>query len=260
MTHKDLEDLVSEDWTWRKREISTLILLAEKMDEEEVVLKSIILLLYAHWEGYIKKCSKIYLKFIADSGAKFNDLTENFKAVALKGVTKVCLESKDSLTLQNELTYIKKFSKIESHTLNYYVELDIDNEKDAGIIDTQQNLSPAVFKNILEIIGLNYKSHYELKEKYIDLYLLSNRNSIGHGNKFKATEVGPFTLEIQTIKELRDVIFSIIENFRDELIEYSREKYFLKINQENLSKFLAFKEEQLGNIFKEIETKYSMHE
>ena len=64
MEIQEFEDKIIDDWTWRKREVSDLILFAEK-EENIVLLKSIILLLYAHWEGYIKKCAKTYLKYIS---------------------------------------------------------------------------------------------------------------------------------------------------------------------------------------------------
>ena len=54
MKYEQLENLLDEDLGWRKVEISDLLFLA-KETQKEVVLKSVILLLYAHWEGYIKK-------------------------------------------------------------------------------------------------------------------------------------------------------------------------------------------------------------
>ena len=56
MKYEQLENLLDEDLGWRKVEISDLLFLA-KETQKEVVLKSVILLLYAHWEGYIKKSS-----------------------------------------------------------------------------------------------------------------------------------------------------------------------------------------------------------
>ena len=41
MNNQELEDLLFEDWTWRKLEIHDLISLAEK-EEQIVILKSII--------------------------------------------------------------------------------------------------------------------------------------------------------------------------------------------------------------------------
>lgn len=255
MTNKDLEDLLIDDWTWRKLEIHDLILLAEN-EGQNVVLKSIVLLLYAHWEGYIKKASRVYLKFITENKIKVSDLTENFKAVALKGLTKQVFESKDTLTLANELALIKRYSLINDYTIDKLIDIDLELEKDKSIIDTQDNLNPAVFKNILEIIGLKYNNQYEIRKAHLDNDLLAYRNSIGHGNK-KLSKGTDFELEISNLKKLREIIFSIIENFIDEIIFYSKEKYYLKQNQHKIESYILTKEAQLESRFKEIDSRYT---
>lgn len=254
MTNKDFEDRIINDWTWRKREVSDLILIAEQ-EENTVLLKSIILLLYAHWEGYIKKCSKTYLKFICEHKPVLSDLTDNFKAVALKGITGEVMRSAETLTLQNEMNYIEKFSKIDTHRIHKHIKIDLDSEKDKNIINTQDNLNPKVFRNILKIIGLSYKKQYESKEVFINTYLLSNRNAIGHGSKelFKDEE---FEFKIENLKKLRDVILVIIENFRDELISFATEQLYLKSNSEKLAALVDDFEERLENEFKEIDERY----
>ena len=73
MKYEQLENLLDEDLGWRKVEISDLLFLA-KETQKEVVLKSVILLLYAHWEGYIKKSSKLYIKYISEKKIKLTDL------------------------------------------------------------------------------------------------------------------------------------------------------------------------------------------
>lgn len=255
MNYKQLEDLVFEDWTWRKIEISDLILIAEK-EENEVLLKSIILLLYAHWEGYIKKTSKTYVKYIADNKFNIAELTENFKAISLKGLAKEVLASSSTLTLSNELKLTLKYSQIGNYTLDKLIKIDLDNEKDKSIIDTQDNLNPAVFRNILELIGLRYKKEYETRERFIEKQLLANRNSIGHGNK-KMLVDEDFNIEILSIKKLRDIIISFIENFRDEILEYSKSSYFLHSNVDKCKNFCEEMETKLASTFKEIETRYT---
>lgn len=255
MTHVELEDLIVEDWTWRKKEISELMLIAEK-EETIVVLKSIILLLYAHWEGYIKKSSRVYLKYITENKVRVCDLTENFKAIALKGLSKEVFKSGESLTLYNELTLIKKYSDINNFTIDKLIKIDLELEKDKSIVDTQDNLNPTVFKNILNIIGLSYNNQYEIKERHLDNDLLAYRNSIGHGNK-KLSKDMDFNLEIFSIKKLRDVIFSIAENFRDEIVYYSKEKYYLKENESKIESYNKVQESLLEVAFKTIESKYS---
>jgi hypothetical protein len=86
----------------------------QKKSSEEVILKSLILLIYAHWEGYIKKSSKLYLKYVSESKKNLNELTDNFKAVTLKNLIKQCFISKESLTLQNEINVLNKLTKAEN--------------------------------------------------------------------------------------------------------------------------------------------------
>jgi len=253
MKINQLEGLLEEDLGWRKKEISTLILIA-KSSNEEVILKSIILLIYAHWEGYIKKSSKLYLKYISESKKNLCELTDNFKAVALKNIISQCFVSKDSLTLQNEISFINGLAKAEKK--KFKLAIDIDNDFDSSIIDTNSNLKPKVFKNIISIIGLNYKSQIASKETYINSQLLANRNMIGHGSKYVKDLNNDFNLEIKDIEKLRDIIFSIIDNYREELVEYSKEEYFLNSNKYNLALFLDIKEKELESTFKSIDTKY----
>lgn len=136
------------------------------------------------------------------------------------------------------------------------MRIDLENEKDKNIINTQDNLSPEVFKNILQILGLEYKVIYETKEKFINLYLLTNRNSIGHGSKelFKDEE---FELEIKSLKRLRDIILVIIESFRDELAMFAKEELFLKINEAKAKQITSDFEIQLKEQFEFIEKTYN---
>ena len=264
MKHSQLEAFLEEDLGWRKKEISDLIIISKK-SSEEVILKSLILLIYAHWEGYIKKSSKLYLKYVSESKKNLNELTDNFKAVALKNLIQQCFTSKESLTLQNEINVLNKLNKAENIKFKIPItfeeetlvkEFDVDNEFDNQIINTYSNLNPKVFKNILSIIGLNYKSQLKSKEKYIDSHLLANRNLIGHGSKYVKKVDSDFNLEIKDIEKLRDIIFSIIDNYREELIEYSKEEFFLISNQSKVLDYLKQKEIELEATFKSIDSKY----
>ena len=135
------------------------------------------------------------------------------------------------------------------------MKIDLENEKDKNIINTQDNLSHEVFKNILKVIGLEYKKQYESKEIFINKYLLSNRNSIGHGNK-ELFKDGDFQLEIRDLKKLRDVTTVIIESFRDEIIEFARKEIFLKSNISKVDEIVTQFEDKLRTEFQKIEENY----
>jgi hypothetical protein len=253
MKYAQFEQFLDEDLSWRKVEISSLIFIV-KNTNEEVVLKSIILLLYAHWEGYIKKSSKLYIKYISDKNVRLGDLCGNFKAVALKNYISRCLETKERLTMANEIIFIEKYLKLEAR--NFSIDIDMNNDFGKEIIDTESNLKPKVFKNIISILGLNYKKAVETRERYIDSHLLANRNLIGHGSKYE-NSVEDFALTIKDVEKLKDIIFSIIDNFRDELLEYVRNEFFLKSKNNEKIVFDENQEKQLEKIFQNIENDYS---
>ena len=250
-----LEDLLYEDWTWRKIEISELIFVAE-VEEKNVLLKSIILLLYAHWEGYIKKSSRTYLKFITENRIKVSELTDNFKYVTLKGLSKEIYNSSNTLNLNNELHFIKRFSEINSITIDKLLKIDLENEREKSIVDTQDNLTPEIFKKIIDILGLVYLDGYESKKMHIESKLVAHRNSIGHGNR-KLSFNQEFQLEIVALKELKEIIFSISENFRDDILQYAKEQYYLKDNHNHIEGYFLMKEQKLMQLFREIESRYN---
>lgn len=251
MTYDQLEQFLDEDLAWRKKEISELYLIYKDV-EAEVLLKSLILLLYAHWEGYIKKSSKVYLKYIVEKKVQLKDLQENFKAVALKANISRCISSEESLNLENELSFMDKYLLFQEKKFKVGINPDLD--QDNSIIDTQSNLKPKILANIFKILGLSFKSAISTREHYIDTYLIRSRNTIGHGSKFKETEDGDFDLKIEDITKLKDIIFSIIDCFQEELLEYAHKEFYLICNKESKDEFIASQEEKLEKIFSNIES------
>ncbi|MFC5044418.1 MAE_28990/MAE_18760 family HEPN-like nuclease [Aquimarina hainanensis] len=239
------------DLAWRKKEISELLLLA-KTSNKEVLLKSLILLLYAHWEGYIKKSSKLYIKYVSEEKIKINDLSSNFTAIVLKSQISRCIEESDSLTLANELSfingYLKKINK------RFKIKIDPDKDLDKDIIDTQSNLKPKVFKSIVDIVGLDYKTSIETREHYINSNLLANRNCIGHGSPFDHTNQLDFSLTLKDIEKLKDIIFSIIDNYREELLDYVNNEFYLSVNEVKRKSYTLKKDKELEKLFSQIES------
>ncbi|NGM72834.1 MAE_28990/MAE_18760 family HEPN-like nuclease [Sphingobacterium sp. SGL-16] len=254
MTIENFEDHLINDWLWRKREISELILIAEQ-SENSVIYKSFLLLLYAHWEGYIKKSCKTYLYYLSKSEYKFCDLTDNFKALLVKEMGKVLDASKYSLTIENELSLISKLNSLSNLKISKKLKINLNNEKDKSYINTQDNLSTNVLKNILKLVGLEYKEQYDLKKSLIDIKFLGNRNSIGHGSIEIDEE--DFELEIVTMKKLRDTVVLILESLRDELLEFVRNEFFLNTKGEERVVCMEKFNEELRVGFAEIESRYS---
>lgn len=225
MKYEQFETFLDEDLGWRKKEISELFLLT-KNTENEVVLKSVILLLYAHWEGYIKKSSKLYLKYVSEQKVALNQLSSNFMATVMKSNINQCLETTNSLTLSNEIAFITKYIKLEGK--KFKLNIDVDNDQDKSVINTKSNLNPKVLKNIYAILGIKFKNPLETRENYINAHLLNSRNTISHGSKFDSNTVEGLNLSLSDIEKLKNTVFLLVDNFRDELLDFAFYKYFLE--------------------------------
>lgn len=253
MRSEQFQSYLEEELSWRKKEISELYLLA-KTNSDEILLKSLILILYAHWEGYIKKSSKLYMKFIVEEKIKVKDLTQNFKAIALKDAAKKCLETSDSLNLVHEFQLLNKYTEVDDK--KFKVTVDPNDDQSSSIIHTDNNLKPKVFKNIINILGLSYHNSFITRENYINSSLLANRNAIGHGSKFDLTRQQNFSLTIQDITKLKEFILLILDFYTDTLLKYQGDKLYLICNVSKKDTINQENETWLENELKKLEEKY----
>jgi len=168
-TREQLVDLLDEELGWRKKEL-TFIKSNVKSNSAnyKTFLRSGILLLYAHWEGFIKNSCEYYLSFVKYQKLNYNELKENFIALGLKN-NLIEFEQTNKSTIH---------CKVVEFLLNKLDQrANIPNE---NIIKTGSNLNSTILREILTSIGIDY-SDFELKSNLIDAVLLKNRNSIAHG-------------------------------------------------------------------------------
>ena len=248
LTLDSLLNHLDEDLTWRKREITKLLFLHNE-DNSLIVIKSSILLLYSHWEGYIKNSCKQYLIYISDKNIKVSNLTKNFEAIALKGMVNEVYSSKDTLTLLNEIKLLEKI-EIGTHK-KFNVPQDIIEEKNKDFINTKDNLSLKVFNSFLNIVGIGTIPIIPTRDKYIDEELLNQRNAISHGSKVDPNSI-EFNLELTDIMVLKDFIFLLMDHVKDELLTYSENEYYLKVNSELTTQRQLARTEHLTNKMKQL--------
>lgn len=141
MRKEQFDDFITSDLAWRKMEISQLFLILNNSESKNVVSKSMVLLLYAHWEGFIKRSSKQYLRYIKEKKVKLNNLTINFTAIMLKNYAKECVDN-DGLNLAKEMAFINKHNKMQEKI--FEVKINVENDLDEDIINTKHNLNSKV--------------------------------------------------------------------------------------------------------------------
>ena len=199
-TLEQLTDQLAFDLSWRKKELAILWSMIRssksKPGKFEAMIRSGITVLYAHWEGYIKAGATFYLEYISRRGLKYKNLKISFRALAARSHLSAAVDS----------TRMDKMIGLIDFILNQQNERSRVPYKKA--ISTKSNLSSGVFKEIINLLSLDY-SPYATKEKLIDSTLLHFRNNIAHGK-------GLYPSFDQT-ENLFDEIILMMNNFKNQI-------------------------------------------
>lgn len=170
-TADDFSQLITSDRTWRIREISDLKTAVRQADQplERVLLRALVTLSYAHWEGHVRNSARLYLSHIALRKFPYSDLGPQFlknyflpRLTALS-TSKTSMESKCVLLDDVLSASDKQFTRV--------------NE---DLVDTKSNLKSKVLAEICLICGVPFDK-FEDHSSFIDTILLKRRNSIAHG-------------------------------------------------------------------------------
>lgn len=193
-----LTEFLENDLVWRKRELTAakLLLPTLKKQQQEVMLRASICLLYAHWEGYIKKGATAYIDFVARKKLKYTELSVNFIGLALRKALK---EAGLSRKARDHQEIVRLFLS------NFTDEVAISSEDS---IDAQSNLTFAVFENILDTLGVDY-SKYATKSTMIDSQLVYRRNGIAHGERI--------AINLSDYEQLHNEVIALVEAFKTDI-------------------------------------------
>jgi hypothetical protein len=170
-TKEDLQDSLSNDLAWRKKELSNLYNDVKTANPKKLptALRCAVVLLYAHWEGFIKNAAQYYLIYIKSQRLNLNEVNKNILALSLKQKIK-------EFNTTNKATYHVQFVEYFKNNLG-----ERANFSESDTIKTGSNLNSTILEEILATTGIEF-APYELKSNLIDGQLLNYRNTIAHGN------------------------------------------------------------------------------
>lgn len=272
MRSSDLEFNLNEDLVWRKSELSSLYSIAFGIQNTpepdntlyKTVVKTLYLLLYSHWEGFIKKSCKLYLSYLNQKKVKTNMLNTNFSALVLKKSINNCYskENQDSLSIDTYLNFVS----LHQTKLNddFKVDVKIDNDFDDGFIKTFSNLNYKNYKNLIESLDLPFAAFFyasehkvdvidssgitqnvEILKKYLDFYLLSYRHSIAHGGSASVD----LDLSLEKYEVLQSIILFLMDRHSEHIQEFCYKELYLISNIVLKNEYLNTKNEQVKNHF-----------
>ena len=187
----------------RKKEITDFYMYIQGCQSSgiaEILNKSFILLLYAHWEGFIKEYTIKYFSFIISQKLVLSKLTENFLWIYLKSLLKTYKVDKNIFQEKKILDLVSKGSKFK---------IKIDEYFEKYTVGSENNLKFKNYKNICTILNYNLIDETNVFETNLEK-LVHNRNSIAHtGLKAKENTYS----DILDIEIMKNLIIGEMENF-----------------------------------------------
>lgn len=198
LTFDKLSDKVIGEFSWRRKELNILKnkIPTSKNSLQSALIRAILPLLYAHWEGFVKVSLSYYLEFVSNKGLKNNELKTQFIALSLQ---KKIGDLKEN-SVKNKTQIIDFiFSNSEKQS----------NIPTKNIINTKSNLKYDVLDEILFIMDL--EDVYFDSQKDLINDLVNERNYIAHG-EHKLIEYDTFLEFFNDTISLMEYLKTKIEN------------------------------------------------
>ena len=217
-TVENLSDKLDYEISWRRVELTNLKFNVENVDGNKLNtnLRSSLVLLYAHWEGFVKKSLTYYLEHVSKQKLHNNQLKHNFFA----------------LEIHKEISELTKTKKNMLHTKIIDSILDnISKESDIPFknkIDTQSNLNSSLFEELMFTVGLD-TSAYQTYFMLIDERLLGTRNQIAHGEALQQLQ-----LTKDSYLELHQKITDILEILKEQIVDAAINKTYMLNPEEHI--------------------------
>jgi hypothetical protein len=168
-TLNQFQDALDREMGWRVKEIGVFNVASKNNGpNNKAFIRAGVALTYAHWEGFIKGSSEIYLEYVRYKNLTYRDLKTCFAVFGLKGRLNALVQSK------SPVSNIEAFDFIIEHMDS------VAQFSAASSINTQSNLSSVVFASIASSLAID-TNPYNTRFNLIDKSLVDRRNAIAHG-------------------------------------------------------------------------------
>lgn len=195
----DLNDAMTQEFAWRKREFSGIaswVRTNTQTQHRDVAIRAGVAMVYAHWEGFIKAIGTYYLEFVSRQQLKHSEMAAPFLALSMGNVLTMAVASTKTRIRSDVVFFFRD-------KMNDRSEMPWESK-----IQTRSNLSSTVLREIIDTLGLDY-SPFVTKEKLIDHQLVESRNNIAHGEYLIVTT--------EAFMSLRDSVLVMMQEFYDQV-------------------------------------------
>jgi RiboL-PSP-HEPN len=172
-SESDLSTILDVDLIWRRKELSDIKAAIKAADaaSKPVLLRAIIAMSYAHWEGYVRTCANRYFEHLTLRKKPFADFERQIYVNSFLARLDALHQGRVGLEARCQLV-----NDILDGTSGRFSYVNPD------LVDTRSNLSTDVVTDICKICGVD-SSHFAGNRTFIDVILLKRRNAIAHGQQ-----------------------------------------------------------------------------
>lgn len=170
-TESDLSDLLDAELVWRRKELADLkaAIADAKQTSRPALIRALVTMTYAHWEGYIRSASNRYFEHITLKRRSYAELDRQYYVNTFLVRLQALFSSKSNVAQGCEL-----IENILDQGATKFAYIN------PALIDTRSNLNTDVIVDICRICGVD-SAYFVQKSTYIDVILLKRRNAIAHG-------------------------------------------------------------------------------
>lgn len=217
MLAEDVRAQMEEELTWRKQEMMFLKnILSEisKQDKQDKYRKSLVVMLYSHFEGFCKTILLIYVNYINCLNLKRKEVNENLRAASMNEIFK-SYDNPDrkcdifKRTLPDDPIIHKEFRKVD-FIIQFNEFLDEINKLPDDVINTESNLKFHILQKNLFRLGIDFEDFRQF-EKNIN-QLVNLRNSIAHGSEKMGVKEKLYNSLESNIYDTMNKLILIIDN------------------------------------------------
>jgi hypothetical protein len=172
-TDHDLSSILDADLIWRRKELSDMKAAIKAADppSKSALMRAIIAMSYAHWEGYVRTCANRYFECLTLRKKPFLEFERQIYVNSFLGQLDVLHRGR--IGLEDRCKLINDILDSGSGRFSYI---------NPDLVDTRSNLNTDVIKDICLICGVD-SSHFEQNRTFLDVLLLKRRNAIAHGQQ-----------------------------------------------------------------------------
>lgn len=207
----DMEDSLS----WRINEFMSLKNLLRE-DNSVPVVKTLIVMLYAHFEGFFKDCLECYVRYLNSTELQLNNFCDAIitaslsrEYAAFENINRKC---KELTTVPPAEEFLHKYHRRRELTQKFIS--DYLNKKikiDEKIINTKSNLDFSVLQENMYVLGLEH--NYFIDKQNTITRLVKLRNAVAHGSQREPIDIIEFEKVEADILEIMNEIIRYLFGF-----------------------------------------------